>query len=65
LKQYHDAGQKLLVSAYGAAEWPTSQGNSWLLISGVDPVTSCTNLAKFVLDNNLDGVDVDWVAVFD
>jgi len=42
----------LLVSAFGATEFPTSEGK--------DPVTTCTNLAEFVLANNFDGVDIDW-----
>jgi len=49
---YHSGGIKILVSAFGSTEFPTS--------AGVDPVQCGTNLANFVLKNNLDGVDLDW-----
>jgi len=51
-QRYHSAGIKIMVSAFGATEFPTS--------AGVDPVTCGTNLANFVKQNNLDGVDLDW-----
>jgi chitinase len=51
-KKYADAGVRLLVSAFGATENPTSSGYN---------ATDCgIELAKFVNDNNLDGVDIDW-----
>lgn len=51
-KLYNDKGIKLLVSAFGATEKPTT--------AGIDPFVCATKLANFVLDNNLDGVDIDW-----
>jgi len=41
-----------LLSAFGATEFPTSAGR--------DATTTCANIAKFVIANNLDGVDLDW-----
>jgi chitinase len=52
ISAYHSAGIKLLVSAFGATEFPTS--------AGLDANTTCTELANFALANNLDGVDLDW-----
>jgi len=49
---YHRQGIKVLVSAFGSTDFPTSQG--------VDPVTCGINLANFVRQNNFDGVDLDW-----
>ncbi len=46
------AGVKLIVSAFGATEYPTS--------SNFDPVDAATKLADFVNTNLFDGVDVDW-----
>lgn len=52
LKAYHSNGVKLLISAFGATSFPTSAGI---------PATACgENLAKFVIDMNLDGVDLDY-----
>jgi len=51
-KMYNDKGIKLLVSAFGATEFPTSAGK--------DPIATANKLAQFVLNNNLDGVDIDW-----
>ena len=51
-KKYNDGGVKILISAFGATEHPTSEG--------VDPIACADKLAKFVLDHNFDGVDVDW-----
>lgn len=50
--KYTAAGVKLLVSAFGATENPTS--------SGYDATDCANKLAQFVLDNQLDGVDIDW-----
>jgi len=47
---YHKAGVKLLVSAFGATEFPTN----------LDATAVANNLAAFVKKNNLDGVDIDW-----
>lgn len=40
------------MSAFGGTDFPTS--------AGADPIVTAKNLAQFVLDNNLDGVDLDW-----
>jgi chitinase len=51
-KVYQDAGINVLVSAFGAFGNVTSKGfNATVLAS---------KMAKFVLDTNFDGVDVDW-----
>lgn len=39
-----------MVSAFGSTDNPTNQ----------DPELVCEKLAKFVIDNNLDGVDLDY-----
>lgn len=39
-----------MVSAFGSTDMPT----------GKDPVVVATNLANFVLINNLDGCDIDY-----
>ncbi len=49
---YHGAGKKVIVSAFGSTETPTTQG--------ANPTTTCTNLANWALANNLDGIDVDY-----
>lgn len=49
---YHNAGISLIVSAFGSTDAPTS--------GGYDPTTVANNLAAFVLEYNLDGVDVDY-----
>lgn len=51
-KLYNDAGMKILVSAFGATEFPTTRG--------YNPEDVANNLGQFVLKNNLDGVDIDW-----
>jgi len=51
-KLYNDKGMKILVSAFGATEFPTSAGK--------DPIATANQLAQFVLKNNVDGVDIDW-----
>ena len=51
-KKYNDNGVKILISAFGATEFPTS--------AGVDPIACADKLATFVSGNNLDGVDIDW-----
>lgn len=52
LSRFHSAGIKLMVSAFGATENPTTEGK--------DPADSARSLAKYVNDNILDGVDIDW-----
>lgn len=49
-RQYNAAGVSLVVSAFGETEHPTSQ----------DPTTVANNLAQFVLNTNLDGIDIDY-----
>ncbi|KAG1740045.1 glycoside hydrolase family 18 protein [Suillus lakei] len=52
LTSYHDAGISLIVSAFGSTDAPTS--------GGYDPTTVANDLAAFVLEYNLDGVDIDY-----
>ena len=52
INRYHQAGKKVIVSAFGSSEEPTTQR--------ADPVGTATNLANFVLQNHLDGADIDW-----
>jgi len=47
---FHNAGKLIAVSAFGSTDMPTNR----------DPTTTCTNLANFVIKNNLDGVDLDY-----
>ncbi|KIJ57853.1 glycoside hydrolase family 18 protein [Hydnomerulius pinastri MD-312] len=49
---YNDAGISLIVSAFGSTDAPTSSGD--------DPTTTANNLASFVLEYDLDGVDIDY-----
>ncbi|KAI0659627.1 glycoside hydrolase [Cubamyces menziesii] len=49
-QQYNSAGVSLVVSAFGETEHPTSQ----------DPTTVANNLAQFVLNTDLDGIDIDY-----
>ncbi|KAI0670259.1 chitinase [Trametes maxima] len=49
-RQYNKAGVSLVVSAFGETEHPTSQ----------DPATVANNLSKFVLNTDLDGIDIDY-----
>lgn len=51
-KKFNDAGKKILVSAFGATEFPTTEGK--------EPVKTANDLADFVLANHFDGVDIDW-----
>lgn len=51
-KAYNDAGKRILISAFGATEFPTTEGKQ--------PVKTANDFADFVLANNLDGVDIDW-----
>ena len=51
-KVYNQAGVKILVSAFGATEFPTT---------GKESAEACgTALGNFVIQNNLDGADIDW-----
>ena len=49
-KKYSGAGVKLLVSAFGATDYPTK----------LNPVETANRLAEFVIDNKFDGVDIDY-----
>jgi hypothetical protein len=49
---YSSGGVKLMISAFGATEYPTT--------SGYDATTCATKLAQFVIDNQFDGVDIDY-----
>ena len=51
-KMYNDKGIKIMISAFGATEFPTT--------AKVDPIDCAVKLGNFVKDNNLDGVDIDW-----
>ena len=50
-QRYNENGVKIFISAFGATEHPVT--------ANVDPTTCATNLGNFVLNNNLDGVDID------
>lgn len=52
LQEYNAAGISLTVSAFGSTDAPTS--------SGTDPVTIADNLASWVLQYGLQGVDIDY-----
>ncbi|KAG0709372.1 glycoside hydrolase family 18 protein [Suillus ampliporus] len=52
ISSYHDAGISLVVSAFGSTDAPTSEG--------YDPTTIANDLAAFVLEYDLDGVDIDY-----
>ncbi|KAJ3054211.1 hypothetical protein HDU99_007825, partial [Rhizoclosmatium hyalinum] len=50
VEAFHTAGKAVLVSAFGATDMPT----------GADPVATANQLADFVVNNLLDGADIDW-----
>ncbi|KAH8093282.1 glycoside hydrolase family 18 protein [Cristinia sonorae] len=50
--QYAAAGIKLMVSAFGSTDVPTS--------SGADPVATANTMAAWVKQYQLDGIDVDY-----
>ncbi|EIW78011.1 glycoside hydrolase family 18 protein [Coniophora puteana RWD-64-598 SS2] len=50
--EYEKAGIKLMVSAFGSSEAPTT--------SGADPVKTADSLATWVIQYGLDGVDIDY-----
>ncbi|KAI0788757.1 glycoside hydrolase [Abortiporus biennis] len=50
--QYASAGIKLLVSAFGSTDVPTS--------SGADPIATANTMAAWVKQFSLDGIDVDY-----
>ncbi|KAH9851885.1 chitinase [Lenzites betulinus] len=49
-QQYNAAGVSLVVSAFGETDTPTAQ----------DPTAMANTLAQFVLNTDLDGVDIDY-----
>ena len=51
-KSYHQQNTKVMVSAFGSTSDPTS--------SKIDPTAVGKNLAMFVIENQLDGVDLDY-----
>ncbi|KAI1792601.1 glycoside hydrolase [Ganoderma leucocontextum] len=50
--EYSKAGIKIIASAFGSTDTPTT--------SNADPVGTGNTMAKFVKDNKLDGIDVDY-----
>ncbi|KAH8109506.1 glycoside hydrolase family 18 protein [Phellopilus nigrolimitatus] len=50
--QYADAGIKLIVSAFGSTDTPTS--------SGADAIKTANTIAAWVKQYDLDGVDIDY-----
>ncbi|KIL69269.1 glycoside hydrolase family 18 protein [Amanita muscaria Koide BX008] len=50
--QYAAAGIKLLVSAFGSTDLPTT--------SGADPIATANKFAGWVKTNQLDGIDIDY-----
>ncbi|KAI0767007.1 chitinase [Fomes fomentarius] len=50
--EYANAGISIIASAFGETEKPTT--------AGIDPVSTATQFAQFVLDTGLDGIDVDY-----
>lgn len=51
-KMYHKQNTWVLVSAFGSTSNPTT--------SSIDPTAVGNNLALFVIENQLDGVDLDY-----
>jgi hypothetical protein len=50
--QYQAAGIKLIVSAFGDSNAPTT--------TGTDPISTAQTMAAWVKQFNLDGIDVDY-----
>ncbi|TFL02200.1 glycoside hydrolase superfamily [Pterulicium gracile] len=50
--EYNAAGIKLMIAAFGATEEPTT--------AGADPVATANQMAAFVKEYGLDGIDVDY-----
>lgn len=51
-KKYHSEGVKLIVSAFGSTDAPTT--------NGADPIATANTMAEFVIQYGLDGIDVDY-----
>lgn len=49
---YQSAGITVMIAAFGSSDFPTSDK--------IDAQNSASNVAKFVVDNGFDGVDVDY-----
>lgn len=52
LQEYHDSGIALMISAFGSTDSPTT--------NGADPTNTAQQLAEFVKNYGLDGVDIDY-----
>jgi GH18 family chitinase len=52
VKDYHNSGIKVMVTVGGGTVTPTT--SNW------DAATAAKNVAQFVTNNYLDGVDLDW-----
>ncbi|KAI0794033.1 glycoside hydrolase [Fomes fomentarius] len=50
--EYAQAGISIIASAFGETDKPTT--------TGADPVGTANTFAQFILDNQLDGIDVDY-----
>lgn len=50
--EYHAEGIFITVSAFGSTDTPTTDG--------IDPVAAAESMADFVVEFNLDGIDVDY-----
>lgn len=50
--QYAAAGIKLIVSAFGSTDVPTT--------TGADPIATANTMAAWVKQYSLDGIDVDY-----
>ncbi|RPD63333.1 glycoside hydrolase [Lentinus tigrinus ALCF2SS1-7] len=51
-QKYNAAGVSVVVSAFGQTELPTT--------NGLDPTALANQMSQFVLNTDLDGIDVDW-----
>ena len=51
ISRYHANGIKVLASAFGSTDYPTSTH---------DPTQLGIQIAEFIKTNQLDGVDIDW-----
>lgn len=50
--QYNNAGIKIIVSAFGSTDVPTS--------SGLDPIGLANTMGNWVRNYGLDGIDIDY-----
>lgn len=53
MNEFHKAGKRVVLAAFGSDDKPTT----W----GFDAVETCQEVADFVLNNNLDGVNLDYL----